>query len=102
MTVPDLTEAAATGAALLAGVGCGAFASFAEALGSLKSGGAVFVPDPERMRWYEAMYEQVYRPLYQNLLPVNQALQRLRSGQQASPAELRGPGGKLNAEGDDQ
>ncbi len=87
VTVPALTEAAATGAALLAGVGCGAFAGFADALGSLKSGGAVFVPDPERVRWYAAMYEQVYRPLYQNLLPVNQALQRLRSESQSSPAE---------------
>jgi len=86
VAVPDLPEAAAAGAALLAGVGCGIFTDLAEGLGSLKIREVIYSPDPDRTRWYDDMYEQVYRPLYENLAPVHRALERIQSGTR-SPIE---------------
>ncbi|TCN01884.1 xylulokinase [Paenibacillus sp. BK033] len=60
LEVPDIPEAALTGAAITAGVGSGVYASFQEASkahtgeGSAK---AVFTPNPERHARYSELYE---------------------------------------------
>lgn len=75
--IPKLTEAAASGAALLAGLGAGAFTSIEEALGSLRYETIELEPIPQNVIWYEQIYHTVYSPLYQALQPVNTALENL-------------------------
>ncbi len=79
MRVPALDEAAATGAALLAGLGAGVFASPAEAVASLSCPCAVIAPDPALSAWYGRLYEDAYLPLYAALCDVHHALVRLSS-----------------------
>lgn len=75
--VPEIAEAAAAGAALLAGIGAGVFASAAEAVSALRYPSQQLLPDPNRAAWYEQLYQQVYAPLYANLRSTNQSLQDL-------------------------
>jgi xylulokinase len=75
--VPEIKEAAAAGAALLAGLGCGLFSSPAQALESLRYDCQVIEPDPALSAWYEPLYTRAYLPLYQALEPVHQVLNSL-------------------------
>jgi sugar (pentulose or hexulose) kinase len=76
--IPQVAEAAAAGAALLAGMGCGAFHSPAEALESLRYDCRVIDPDPQHSRWYAQYYREAYLPLYAALKPLNEALERMQ------------------------
>ena len=78
--VPTVPEAAATGAALLAGLGCGVFSSPAEAVASLRYANQVIEPDPRRADWYNTLYQEAYRPLYRALQPIHAAMQRMMGG----------------------
>ena len=75
--VPELPEAAAIGAALLAGLGAGVFRSPAEAVGSLHYGRTIIEPDPARVIWYDRLYREAYLPLYGALREVNHRLAAL-------------------------
>jgi xylulokinase len=72
--VPELPEAAAIGAALLAGLGAGVFRSPAAAVGSLRYGRMVIEPDAAHVAWYDRLYREAYRPLYGALREVNHRL----------------------------
>ncbi len=72
--VPDLPEAAAIGAALLAGLGTGIFRSPAEAVASLRYGRTLIEPDPARVAWYDRLYREVYLSLYAALRETNRRL----------------------------
>jgi xylulokinase len=72
--VPELPEAAAIGAALLAGLDAGVFRSPAEAVGSLRYGRTIIEPDPARVIWYDRLYREAYLPLYDALRDVNHRL----------------------------
>ncbi len=74
VVVPELPEAAATGAALLAGVGTGVFPSLDFAAASLRYGRSTLEPDSGRVQWYDRLYSQVYRRLYTDLQEVNHTL----------------------------
>jgi xylulokinase len=66
VVAPRITEAASWGAALLAGMGAGHFASAAEAAEETIQLERRFEPDPERMALYEerlALYREVYPAL---------------------------------------
>jgi xylulokinase len=68
-------EAAALGAAMLAGIGAGCFADSQEAVQAMvKVSETVFEPDAERHSYYEQRYQQVYLPLYPALKPILGAL----------------------------
>ena len=77
VTVPDVPEAAVTGAALLAGMGAGVFRSSAVAVSSLRYEVAVRTPDPARAAWYDQVYEQIYLPLYEALRDIHHAMERI-------------------------
>lgn len=77
--IPLIPEAAAAGAALLAGLGCGEWSSPAEAIQNLRYDRVQIDPDGAQAAWYDEYYSSVYRPLYQTLKPVNEAIQRLNS-----------------------
>jgi xylulokinase len=66
VVAPRITEAASWGAALLAGMGAGHFASAAEAAENTVHLDRRFEPDPERMARYEdrfGLYREVYPTL---------------------------------------
>jgi xylulokinase len=77
--VPEIPEAAAAGAALLAGLGSGLFQSPSEALDSLRYNCLIIEPDQNLNAWYDQMYQQAYLPLYQALQPVHTTLNRFSS-----------------------
>lgn len=61
-----LKEQACVGAALLAGVGCGLYASLAEACAAAAQLSEPIMPDPARHAFYEARYQQ-FTALYARL-----------------------------------
>ncbi len=60
--VPLIDEAAATGAALLAGMGIGAFATVNDAVSSIKRNEKIYEPDQEAVKVYSDLYERAYLP----------------------------------------
>lgn len=72
--LPEIPEASATGAALLAGIGCGLFHTPEDALASMRVRGRLFEPDPSHGAWYDHLYHQVYTPLYRSLREIHHTL----------------------------
>ena len=68
ITVPLIAETAATGAALLAGMGIHAFSSVENAIASVQHTKRVYEPEQEASRAYSALYEQVYIPARRSML----------------------------------
>ncbi len=60
--VPHITEAAATGAALLAGMGANIFRSGEEAASSVRHTVQIYEPDAQAVEIYNTLYEQTYLP----------------------------------------
>ncbi len=60
--VPQITEAAATGAALLAGMGAHIFHSGEEAASAVRHSVRVYEPAPQAVEIYNTIYEQTYLP----------------------------------------
>src|SRR5205823_676376 len=58
--VPQITEAAATGAALLAGMGMNIFHSGEEAASSVLHTVQIYEPDTQAVEKYNTIYEQTY------------------------------------------
>jgi xylulokinase len=73
---PRVTEAAGLGAALLAGVGAGAFPSAVEAADSCLQIAETRTPDPVARRAYDERYA-IYRALYPALTAVNHRISHL-------------------------
>ena len=67
------TEAAAFGAALLAGVGAGVFPSAASAAGRFLRLTDTYTPDPERHAAYSRQFE-LYREVYPAVAPISHRL----------------------------
>ena len=61
---PAAADITAQGAALLAGIGAGAFKSETEAAASAYRTAVRYVPDSERVAYYEEVYQKEYRELY--------------------------------------
>lgn len=72
--VPQIPQAAAVGAALLAGLGSGVFSSVTEALASLRYPTWTLQPAPDQARRYEHLYWQVYTQIYPSLRAIHHAL----------------------------
>lgn len=77
--VPELEESVALGAALLAGIGAGVFASAEQAIASMRAERTIFVPRPEATEVYDRWYSQVYRRVYPALREVDAAITSLVS-----------------------
>lgn len=60
--VPQITEATATGAALLAGIGANIFRSGEEAASSVRYTVQMYEPDTKAVEVYNTIYEQMYLP----------------------------------------
>jgi len=69
-TRPAVHDASALGAAMLASVGVGLHGSVREAVTAMAHEGARFTPERDAVRTYDALYREVYRPLYARLAPL--------------------------------
>jgi len=67
MVLPDLAESAATGAALLAGLGIGVFKTPQEAVKSTQAKNRIIEPNPALVKWYKPIYGKLYRRFYPSL-----------------------------------
>ncbi len=77
VTVVDLPDSVAAGAALLAGLGAGVFASQAAAVQAMRGGEQVVDNDPVTTGVYERLYRAVHLPAAPAVRPLHDALFRL-------------------------
>ena len=70
ITRPEITEAGALGAAIIAGVGCGIFTSHEEGVDAMVKMEHTFEPDPKKHELYNRQYKKYHRlwPLMQDYL----------------------------------
>lgn len=71
--VPEVTEATALGAAMLAGAGIGVYKSLEEAVDRVCKPGKVFEPDKKLTSFYQEMME-IYHEIYPALQQVNRRI----------------------------
>lgn len=74
---PEVYETSALGAAINLAVGLKLHADYAEAVRAMTRVGAVFRPDPSAQALYDALYREVYQPLYPKLRPLYQRIRRI-------------------------
>ena len=67
---PQVAEASALGAAMLAAAGLGWHGDVPAAAKAMARPGRRFEPGPDAVRTYDALYREVYRPLYKRLEPL--------------------------------
>jgi sugar (pentulose or hexulose) kinase len=77
VVTPRVTEPAALGAASLAGVGIGLFASAAEAAGRFLQLTDTYTPDPARESAYARAFD-LYRQVYPAIAPISHQLGDIR------------------------
>jgi xylulokinase len=78
VVIPQIPEAAATGAILLAGLGSGVFSTPVEAIASLRYDTEIIEPEVNLMDWYQSIYTGAYLPLYEALKSVNLTLEGIQ------------------------
>ncbi|MHB1004141.1 MAG: FGGY-family carbohydrate kinase [Chloroflexota bacterium] len=78
--VVDVPEAVATGAALLAGVGVGAFPGYAEAAATVAKTATLYEPDAARHAVYSRYFEQIYSQIYPAVAELNHRIHGLFAG----------------------
>jgi xylulokinase len=74
IVAPEMPEAAAVGAALLAGLGTEVFTDVARACDSVRYRRADYQPDAKRAAHYDKLYRDVYSRLYADLAQAHHAL----------------------------
>lgn len=74
---PQVAEASALGAAMLAAAGLGLHADVPTAVRAMARAGRRFEPDAANVRTYDALYRQVYQPLYGRLAPLYRRLRAI-------------------------
>jgi len=79
ITVVEMEEATALGAAMLAGLGAGVYPDVHSALSTVQVARTVVEPLAGHVEFYDTVYHQVYRQIYPALRPVNSAIHRLFS-----------------------
>jgi sugar (pentulose or hexulose) kinase len=67
---PQVAEAASLGAAMLAATGLGWYSDVRAAAAAMARPGRRFEPVPASVRIYDALYREVYRPMYGRLVPL--------------------------------
>ena len=74
---PAVSEASGLGAAMLAAAAMGWFADVPAAVRAMARSGSRCTPDPAHAALYEALFQQVHRPLYGRLQPLFRRLRRI-------------------------
>jgi xylulokinase len=73
ITVIELPDAVAMGAALLAGIGAGVYRDLADAQARMRRDERVIAPDPAEHAFYRRFVDEVHAPAYPQLRPVHEA-----------------------------
>jgi len=71
---PHTYETSGLGAAIDVAVGLGVYPSFDEAIANMTRVGKVFQPDPERVKLYARLYNEVYLKMYKQLQPLYKSI----------------------------
>jgi xylulokinase len=87
ITVIELPDAVAMGAALLAGIGAGVYRDLADAQARMRRDERVIAPDSGEHAFYRRFVDEVHAPAYPQLRPVHAAARRLLEGGVAEPRE---------------
>ncbi len=74
---PELYETSALGAAINLAVGLGLYSDYARAVAAMTRTGRTFLPEAGAMKIYEALYQDVYRPLYPRLKPLYRRIREI-------------------------
>lgn len=78
LTVIEVAETTALGAAMLSGIGAGVYPTIPAALDQLRLQETIIHPQPEPTELYDMYYNQVYRQFYTTLRHLNQTIHRLQ------------------------
>lgn len=74
---PETTETSALGAAMNAAVGIGLHRDYDAAVAAMARSGRTFEPRTAAVATYDALYREVYQPLYPRLRPLYRAIRRI-------------------------
>ncbi len=74
---PAVYETSALGAAINAAVGLGIHPDYPTALRAMTRSERTFVPDPAAVKTYDALYRQVYTPMYSRLKPLYEKIRQI-------------------------
>jgi sugar (pentulose or hexulose) kinase len=74
---PHLYETSGLGAAIDLAVGLGLHRNFETAVEAMTHVGEIFEPIPEHHRLYDALYKDVYRKMYQRLVPLYRRIKEI-------------------------
>ena len=77
ITVIELPDAVAMGAALLAGIGAGVYQGLSEGHAQVRREESILQPDPAEHAFYERFVSEVYAPAYPTLRPLHEAGRRV-------------------------
>ena len=74
---PQVTETSALGAAINLAVGLGLYADYPSAVNAMTRVGSRFEPNPDARTIYDALYREVYRPMYPRLKPLYEKIRSI-------------------------
>jgi len=77
--IPEVSEASALGAALLAGIGAGIYSSEKEALSRIKYDRELIYPRPHLQKTYQHYYQNIYLKLYPTLKSIHHQIHNLET-----------------------
>ena len=81
----DTVEVCAIGAAILGGMAVGVFKSAEEGVKSMREEVKVFTPNPENVKIYEDLYNNVYLPYYNKNKDAFKVLDKYSHLQEKAP-----------------
>jgi xylulokinase len=90
ITVVELPDAVAMGAALLAGIGSGLYRGLADGQERMRRDERVVAPDPTDQAFYERFVDEVHAPAYPMLRPLHEASRRLLDAPAARSSQADG------------
>jgi xylulokinase len=90
ITVVELPDAVAMGAALLAGIGAGVYTGLTDGQERMRREERVVSPDPAEHAFYERFVREVHAPAYPILRPLHEASRRLLDGSGSASPEADG------------
>jgi len=74
---PHTFETSGLGAAINVAVGCGYYSTYNEAIKQMTRIEGSFLPEPESVLLYEALYQNVYKKMYKQLKPIYQQIKKI-------------------------
>ena len=74
---PHTFETSGLGAAIDAAVGIGHYSDFSQAINNMTRVGDIFTPNPEAVKTYDRLYNEVYQHMYSRLGGIYKSIQKI-------------------------